>query len=688
MATVLFEIGTEELPAGYLPATLAQLGTLARAQCAAARIAFADLQVWGTPRRLVLYLTDVAEQQAPAVREVRGPAVQDAFASNGEPTQAAMGFARSHGMAVADLRIRKIDNGEFVTAIFRDEGQPTFELLPGLFTQLITGLTFPKSMRWDAGAVRFARPIRWLVALMDDSIVPLVVGEVSAGRLTRGHRYLAPAEVLVPTAAAYLPLMEENLVIVQPDERRELIRRQLERLAREDEAVLLDADELLTDTTYRVEYPTALRGRIDESLLTLPPAVLLHVLRSEQHFFPLAAPSGVLLPGFLVVRDGDQAFLHSVRVGYEGVARAKLLDALFFFEQDCQQPLPARGEALRGIIFQEQLGTMYDKAARLESLTGLIAAWLQLSPEERQQAERGGRLAKADLSTAMVIEHPSLRGVMGGIYARLSGETEEVATALSEQYLPQQADDPLPAGQLGRILALADNVDTISACYAIGLAPTATDDPFALHHAALRVVRLLAEGDLPLALSHLLEHALRLLTVELSKPREQVLGMLAGLLRQRLTDFFTARKVPRPLQLAVLERYADVPADAWRVAQVLARQVDEPAFAEIIRAATRLANITRHGAGEELQPALLREPAEVELLQNYQQSAARAEELARARRFDEFPALLAELTPAVERFFSDILIMAEDPALRQARLALARRVLGVYGYLGNLAGLG
>ncbi len=315
MATVLLEIGTEELPAGFMPGALTQLAALARARLQAERINVDAVQAWGTPRRLVLLLTDVAEQQMPAVREMRGPAVTTAFARNGEPTQAAIGFARSQGVSVGELRVKEIDGGEFVIAVFRDEGRPTFELLPAIFPQLINGLSFPKTMRWTASAQRFARPIRWLVALMDDRVVPFTLGELTAGRETRGHRFLAPGAADIPAAADYRRIMEEDHVIVEPDVRREAIRTQLEAIAQQDGATLVDDGSLLEETTFAVEFPTAVRGAFDAGVLSLPNEVLLRVLRHEQNFFPLATAAGELLPAFIAVRNGDKAYQSSVREG-------------------------------------------------------------------------------------------------------------------------------------------------------------------------------------------------------------------------------------------------------------------------------------------------------------------------------------------------------------------------------------
>lgn len=687
MTTVLLEIGTEEIPAEYMPSALAQLAELAHTQLAAERITVTELRTWGTSRRCALYLTGVAEQQLPAVREVRGPAVRVAFAANGEPAEAAIGFARSQGINTTDLRIKKMDHDEYVVAIFRDAGRPTLDILPTIFSQLIQGLTFPKTMRWGSGSFRFARPIRWIVALMDAQIIPLTVDDVVAGRLTRGHRFLAPGEVEISAAAEYPRVMDENQVVVDQDARRQLIHDQLATIAAQDASTILDDGTLLDETTFRVEYPTAVRGALEADFLSLPREVLLQVLRHEQHFFPLTTAEGDLLPAFCIVRNGDKAYLSSVREGYERVARAKLLDARFFFEQDTMQPLSSRVEALHGVIFQEQLGTMYDKAKRLESLAGLLAAWLDYAPEDRQAAERAALLAKADLVTAMVNEHPALQGTMGSIYARRSGEPEMVAAAIGEQYQPRTADSAIPGTALGRLVALADKLDTIAACFSIGVLPTGSEDPYALRREALGVIRILAEAQLPLSLSQLIARALRQLTVDTAQSREELQEQITAFFRPRLESVLTAHGVsPRVSHVALAT--ADLPATALRRALFLERHLDDPQLLTLARTAGRLENITRGFAGGDLQPETLFEPAECALLARYQEVAPQAEALARAGDDEALLALLMTLAPLIEHFFTDTLVMAEDPELRLARVTLVWHLARLYALLGDLPALG
>lgn len=690
MPTALLEIGTEELPAGFLPPALAQLNELARARLQAERIDFGSLHSWGTPRRIVLYVTGIADHQAPVMREVRGPAVSAAFASNGEPTQAAIGFARSQRLTVNDLRIRQVDGGEYVVAVFHDEGRPAFEMLSAIFFDLVTGLSFPKTMRWGAGSFRFARPIRWIVAMCDDAVIPLAVDGVTAGSTTRGHRFLARGEVQIRTAAEYPRLMDENQVIVDPDMRREVIRQQLEATAEAENAVILDDGALLEATTFRVEYPTAVRGAIDPACLSLPDVVLLRVLTREQDFFPLGDRDGALLPAFIGVRNGDKAYLSTVREGYEAVVRAKLLDARFFFDRDRAVMPLERLDALREVVFHERLGSMYDKTKRVETLARSIATLLHLDSEESDLAARAALLAKTDLVSAMVLEYPELQGAMGRIYAEMAGEPSQVASAIGEQYQPRAAGDAIPATVLGKVLALADRLDTVVGCVALGLMPTGSEDPLAVCRAALGLVRILAGVNDRLPLATLVDSALALLPAAAvgtgsagNEAREAVLAFLY----RRVEHLLAADGISAPIITAVLPEYADIPSSALAVARVLMAHLEDPDFHLLARAAARLGNIARQSSGGEIEPALLRDPAERDLFARFLDVAPKAGEVDALGDLNGLLELLKGLVPAVDRFFSEVLVMAEDPVLRRNRLALVWHLAALFRPFGDLSSL-
>jgi len=687
MATILLEIGTEELPASYLPPALLQLAEQARTRLQAEHITFDTVQTWGTPRRIVLLVTEVAERQADTEHEIRGPSTEAAFAVNGMPTQAAIGFARSQGISTSELSIKTTEHGEYVVATFRNEGRPTLDVLSGLFPRLIADLTFPKTMRWGRGLFTFARPIRWLVSMMDTQVAPFTVDDVVAGNESRGHRFLAPGAVPIAAAADYRRIMEENHVLVDPEERRAMIAGQLQTIATQEHASIIDDGSLLEATTFHLEYPTVVRAIFDERFLLLPREVLLQVLRHEQDFFPLAAADGTLQPAFLAVRNGDKAYLSSVREGYESVAQAKLLDALFFYEQDARRPLAERVEDLRGVIFQERLGTLYDKTLRVQTLAGKLATLAALSGPDRAMAERSALLCKADLVSAMVTEHPQLQGVMGGVYARLSGEAEPVAAAISEHYCPRDAGDAIPQTPLGCLVALADKLDTVVACFAVGLTPTVAEDPYALRREAQGVVRILADANLRFALSELFMLAWEGLTIAPLCTEDATRTAFDNFFRQQIETKMAGDALPLSVTRAVLAISADIPADALHRAQALTRLYQDAGQTTMLRVATRLINISRGVAEEPLRPELLQETAERDLYGRYESLASRTQHLAERGDYDELVNLLILLAPAVEAFFSAVQVMTDDPELRAARLSLVAHVARLFRLLADFSAI-
>jgi glycyl-tRNA synthetase beta chain len=595
MATVLLELGTEEMPAGYVAPALAQFAQILATQLASERITYDQLVTWGTPRRLAVQFVGMIESQLATNREIRGPRTREAFAPNGEPTQAALGFARRHEMSVQDLRMRTLEGEEYLVAVFPNAGQATLALLPRLFTRSLTALTFPQTMRWGTSPLRFARPIRWLVALWNEQVIPTTAGEVVAGRHTRGHRFLSPEAIAVATAGDYLRIMEENHVLVDPDARRATLEVQLEHAAHAEGAHLQDDGSLLEETTFSLEYPTVVRGSIDPRFLSLPSQVLIQVLRYEQHVFPLVDATGQLLPAFLAVRNGDKAYLGTVRDGYEAVVRAKLIDALFFFEQDCARPLAERVEKLRGVVFQEKAGTYYAKAERMAKLAAQIAARLNFSAEARGHAARAAWLAKADLTTGMVTEHPTLRGAMGDVYARVSNEPDSVAQAIGEHYHPRNTTDFVPETPLGRVVALADKLDTLGVCFAVEGPPGPGDDPYALHAHAHGVMRILLDANWRIPLTELVTWALAPLRLD-AETGGEVARRLQSFLDEHLEQLLTATGVTPAVLQAVKAVEPDVPANVARRVHALVRRRGDDHWRAFERLAARAQGVARHRA--------------------------------------------------------------------------------------------
>src|SRR5690606_35677395 len=461
--TLLLEIGMEECPARFVGPALEELGRLAAERLADARIAHGAVRTLGTPRRLAVLVEDVAAHQAELTREVKGPPARAAFDPSGAPTRAALGFAASQGVAVEELVVKETEGGAYVYAVRREAGRPTRDVLPAVLHSLVTSLKFPKSMRWGNGTLRFARPIRWLVALLGDEVVPFELEGVTAGRATRGHRTLADRAIELESAGRYVEVLrEQGKILVDVVERRASILRQVETLARQAGGQLVMDEALLDEVTHLVEWPTALLGSFDPDFLEVPEEILITTMKEHQRYCPVRA--GKLLPVFVAVRNGDETALDVVRAGNERVLAARLADARFFYAEDLKRPLADRVDQLKGILFQERLGSLWDKVERVRRIIRQVSEGY--SGEVRAKAERAAFLAKADLVTQVVYEFPELQGVMGRAYALASGEDPEVAEAILEHYMPRHAHDRLPATEAGVLVSLADKADTIVGCFA------------------------------------------------------------------------------------------------------------------------------------------------------------------------------------------------------------------------------
>ncbi|MDQ0286708.1 glycyl-tRNA synthetase beta chain [Desulfofundulus luciae] len=672
----LLEIGMEEIPARFLNPALEQLKELAANLLRENRLPFGEIKTYGTPRRLVLYVYNLAGVQESLIQEVKGPAVKVAFNPAGEPTRAALGFAKSQGVDVSQLVVKNLGPVEYVFAVKRQEGRPTTEVLAGLCPSLIAGLHFPKPMRWGALEVRFARPIRWLVAIYGDQVIDFSYAGLRSGRITHGHRFLSQGPLEIPRAGKYFEVMERGRVVVDTDRRRQMIWNQVQELAARVGGQVEPDEELLTEVTNLVEYPVALCGSFDESFLQLPAEVLVTSMREHQRYFPVMDSGGKLLPRFIAISNGSEEHLDTVRAGNEKVLRARLADAAFFWKEDLATPLADRVEALKKVVWQESLGTVYDKVERLIGLSRYLARVLAAGEKETAQVLRAAYLAKADLVTSMVYEFPELQGVMGREYALASGEDPAVARAIYEHYLPRFSGDELPVSTPGRILSLADKMDTLVGCFAIGIEPTGSQDPYGLRRQALGVCHICLEGELILSLRGLIEQAYEQYRgrVELKLGREQVISHLMDFFAQRLKGIFADRGLSYDTVEAVLAAGFDDLAGAWQRAQAVEIFRDEPHFEAVLTAFTRAHNLSRKHGSTTVDPAALVHPAEAAL---YQKLKEVQEEVARnlvARDYRGALAAMASLRPGVDQFFDAIMVMVDDERIRNNRLSLLKGV--------------
>lgn len=685
MPSLLLEVGTEELPARFVEPARRQLEEVLQAELDRERLAAGSLRTWATPRRLAVLATGLPGRQPDVEREVRGPAAHVAFDAQGRPTAAAVGFARSQGVPVESLERRSTPSGEYVFARRVEHGRPTLEVLRELLPRVVTSLSFPKTMRWAGHDVRFARPIRWLVALLDGEVVPFELAGVRSGRRTYGHRQLSPGPHEVPHAEEYEEVVRRGFVLADRELRRAEVVRQVRQRARETQA---DAepdlpDELVDEVTDLVEWPTAFAGWFDPRFLDLPEPVLVTVMRHHQRYFPVRRPHRGLVNGFVGVRNGDEVGLDTVREGNEWVLQARLVDAAFFYREDRRHRLEDWGQRLGSVTFHEKLGSMREKVERLVRLCGWLAQHAGSDPVQAALLRRAAQLCKADLTTHMVGEFPELQGTMGAIYARLDGEGPEVCQAIEEHYRPRGAGDQLPESDLGALLAVADRADTLAGFLGVGIVPTGSGDPYGLRRAASGLLDILYDRRqaLPLNLDALIGQAL-----EGYGERPEFAGAaerVAEFLRDRARAWLLEHGFAHDVVDAVLAVYSGVPdfVDAVARAEALSQFRTRPEFEAAYEAFDRAYRIWDKHSRERL-PA--DHPAERALEEAVGAARRDLETMVDRRAYSDALLRLAGLQRPVARLFDEVLVNDPDPAVRARRHALLGQVVDLFWSVAHL----
>ena len=673
VAPFLLEIGTEELPPRDLEDGMAQLRARVPQMLDDLRLAHGEVKVYGTPRRLVVHVEDLAPRQADLEETVKGPPAARAFDAAGNPTKAAEGFARSKGVAVSELEVREVDGGEYVVAVVRREGKPAVAVLTDALAGLVAGLHFVKTMRWNSSNAAFSRPVRWLLALHGEQVIPLQYAGLTAGNRTRGLRFVEPETIEVASPQAYFDALRAQGILLDPGERCAEIERQIHALAAETGGEILDDPDLLLEVTHLVEAPSAVLGEFEPGHLELPREVLISVMRKHQRYFPLQK-DGRLLPRFITVAnkphraDADYSL---IRRGNEDVIRARFTDAAYFVREDRKHKLEDFLPKLEKLTFQADLGSMLDKTRRIERLTAVLAPQVGLTPDEQQTALRAAQLCKADLATQMVVEMTSLQGVMGREYALHSGESEAVAVAIFEHYLPRSADDAAPTTKPGLLVGLADRLDSLVGLFAVGLVPTGNKDPFALRRAALGLVGNLIVWSLPFDLRAAVEAAAENLPLKADQEAQQnCLTFIA----ERLRNIFLDQGYPHDVVDAIIAAQGHDPARAAVAVEQLSQWVKRKDWETILPAYARCVRITRTvdgGQRSTVNPELFEHDSERALWDALQ--TAEAAERAPGS-VDDFLNALVAMIPAIDRFFEDVLVMAEDEAVRENRLALLRGI--------------
>ncbi len=711
MEKLLFEIGTEEIPAKFMPGILKQLKELAAAKMQELRIPFEDITVYGTPRRMAFIAGGVAETQADVVVEAKGPSVKIAYVS-GAPSKAAQGFARGQGVDVKDLVVR--DN--YVYAVKHLAGQPVVELLPGLLMDILTSLSFPKTMRWADYEFRFVRPIRWMVALFGDQIIPVEICGVKSGKFSMGHRFMqqslkAAAEsqgllsaalskvgnkvysalagvkgaVEIPSAGDYKKVMYDNFVMVDQDERRALILQQIKDLAAQNGGEAEINEDLLEEVNYLVEWPTALCGKFEKKFLSLPKECIITPMREHQRYFPVLDEDGNLLNKFITVRNGGSEHLDIVTHGNERVLRARLSDAEFFFNEDRATKLEDRLEKLKTVSFQEGLGNMYDKSERLVKMAEMLRFAIN-TPVDEEELRRCALLCKTDLVTGMVIEFTELQGVMGREYALLDGEKPEVATGIFEHYLPRFAGDALPATTIGRIVGIGDKLDNICATFSRGLAPTGSQDPYALRRQALGVINILLDANYHISLAKIIAGTLYLLDI---KPEEtgKLVPQIMEFFKQRLRNLLMDQGIRYDVIDAVFaDKRNDDMVDLAVRCKALADYVEAGNAEPLVQVSVRVSNLCKKIEKEvAISGALFKDESENKL---HEVVAAVSKEIIPEIVLYDYAAVLKageKVIEPVNAFFDNVMVMDEDENVKNNRLAMLEEVRGIVNAVGDLS---
>lgn len=684
--TLAFEIGVEEIPAFDLDSANKQLEKMVPAAFADARIPYDSIEIHSSPRRLIVMAYGVADATEALVEEYKGPAAKIAFDADGNPTKAAIGFARGKGLSPENLERREVNGTEYVFATKNIPATPVADLLPDVLAGFITAIKWPRSCRWAAYREYFVRPVRWIVAMLDDVVLPVSFAGAESSNFTMGHRVLAPGKHTVDTAANLLDVIRAAYVIPTQAERERIIREGVAAIEAETGFTADLPAKTLLEVVNLSEYPQPLVSTFDEEFLQVPEEIIVDAMLMHQRYFPLYDAAGKLTNKFIIVSNGNPECAATIIDGNERVVRARLDDAKFFYEEDLKHPLESYIEKLDKVVFQESLGTVRQKAERLEKLAGALSADAQLSAADAADAQRAARLCKADLVTNAVIEFTSVQGVMGSYYAAASGETPQVAQAIGQHYQPRFAGDALPDTTVGQLVALADKLDTICGLFAVGQGPTGSSDPFALRRSAIGIVNML-EAGLPISLAAAIDESLASFAT-------QGVAFDAAAVRAEVVDFFVTRT-------KVMLRDAGVNADT--IDAVLAAGVEEPAvvsqrahaledarandaetFDNLATAYARANNLRKPELGEDVDDALFTEPERA-----LAGAVATAEQaVASALASDDFATALSQLAALrapIDGFFADVMVMDEDAALRDNRLRLLNRFVAVFA---NVADFG
>jgi glycyl-tRNA synthetase beta chain len=681
----LLEIGTEEIPSRFIDPALEKMKELFTSIASTGRVAIENgaIQVFGTPRRLILYVPQLAERQQDISKEVVGPPRKVAFDAEGKPTKAATVFAEKNGVSIDSLAVKSTDKGEYMVARIDEKGGDTADWLRQALAGFILSIPFQKTMRWMDKDIRFARPIHWVLALWGGSVVDFELNGIRSGNLSRGHRFMSPGAFLVKDFKSYSQQAEPNFLIIDPDERKQRITKQIRELARTKGGTVLDDPGLIDEVANLVEYPVAVMGSFSKDYLRVPKEVLITAMREHQRYFSVVGADGNLLPCFITISNTKAEDMDIVRGGNERVLAARLSDAAYFFDHDLKTPLSERVEGLKKVTFQEKLGTVYDKSERVKTLTGHLSGILGA---DKKIAERAAHLCKADLITGVVGEFPKLQGVMGKQYALLSGEDARVADAVLEHYLPRFAGDKLPGSLEGMCVGIADRIDTITGCFSVGLIPSGSEDPYGLRRQSVAILNMLIERGLRMSLVDLIAESSKAYGIK-KNDKTKIEGDTLDFFRQRLAGMLGSEGFRSDIVDAALSVNFDDPLIAREKVRALDALRTSDDYQPLVTALKRAGNILPKQFEGTVKKGLLREDAEKALYGAYVEIKDRAAEKTAKLDFRGALADIASLRKHVDAFFDTVMVMDKDAEVKNNRLALLAGIAGLFSRIADFSRL-
>ncbi|MHB8202410.1 MAG: glycine--tRNA ligase subunit beta [Desulfomonilaceae bacterium] len=682
----LLEIGIEEIPAGYIRPALTSLAELFSRFLENSLIAHGRIETFATPRRLIMRVSDVTEKSDSRTFEKTGPPVTSAYDSAGNPTKAAVGFARSQGVTVEDLIKIQTPKGEVVGVRKVEEGGSTIEALSTAIPEILERIYFPKTMRWMDLDTRFVRPIHWIVAIIDGATIPFVFGNVSSGNLSFGHRFVHPGSFPVSSFQELRQELARQGIEIDFEKRSEIIRDKVKGMAESEGLTPFEDEALLDEVTFLVESPYPIMGSFSKDFLDLPASILITCMKKHQRYFCLQDGQGRIRNRFIAINNTPVKDEDISRRGHQRVLKARLEDAGFYFREDRKQPLSSRLDALKGVIFHSKLGTAFEKVERFSCLSRKLAnIW---APEKAPLVERAALLCKCDLETGIVYEFPELQGIIGSYYARLDGEADEVATAIREHYLPTRAGDNLPEGLIGAIVSISDRIDTICGCFSVGLVPSGTADPYALRRHALSIIQILMRHDWKVDLRWLVDLALGLVQSKMTRSKREVESDILDFFKARFVNFHAGRGFSLDAVEAVVRAdFSDV-VDARRRLDALAEWQKRDDCESILIGFKRVMNILKNAPHATLRPELLHEPSEVGLHKKLLSVDERCRDAFTSGDYSYALENMAELRTPIDTFFDSVLVMAEDPDIRSNRLALLAEISRLFNVVADFSFIG